>query len=197
MSHNPNDHPQTTEDSAFWRGDHSTLWVLIVMFVWLIAASALLIDLDRGTLAWILFTGALLGAWLLPVLLLVPRFASSGSHAQRRPSGGLGPTPQPPHSGGTPAAPQGTLEDSGGQGQGSAGTTGSNIQQPGAARKAMNQQGGGSGGSGSNTPPPGSSGTNPPQQAGGANAPSGQPNQSSAVEQQLLDASGPPEEPVQ
>ncbi|MDQ6905225.1 MAG: hypothetical protein M3176_00205 [Chloroflexota bacterium] len=66
----------TGQMGAAWRGDLRPLWGIVIAFFGLIAAAALIIEIASGFIAWLLFAGALVIAWLLAVAILVPWSAS-------------------------------------------------------------------------------------------------------------------------
>ncbi len=73
---------QTQDDPAGWRGDYSTFWVTLLLFLGIVAGVALILEFVVGWLVWVLMGGVLLIGWLVPVLFLVPRSAGQGSDLQ-------------------------------------------------------------------------------------------------------------------
>ncbi|MDQ2807681.1 MAG: hypothetical protein M3Z04_12360 [Chloroflexota bacterium] len=79
---NANGNKQTQDDPAGWRGDYSTFWVVLLLFMGIVAGVALILEFVVGWLVWVLMGGILLMGWLVPVLFLVPRSAGQGSNLQ-------------------------------------------------------------------------------------------------------------------
>lgn len=75
--------PRRNDDTAPWRGDLLTFWVLLFEFVVLTVAVAVIIELVRGFIGWVLMALVLVICWLIPVLILVPRTVQESARSER------------------------------------------------------------------------------------------------------------------
>ena len=69
-----------TGGAADWRGDATWIRVAAIVFIVLVTLTAILITIFRGTgfWPWLVMAGAIALAWLIAVVVVIPRSAPRG-----------------------------------------------------------------------------------------------------------------------
>jgi hypothetical protein len=76
-----NRNPDSTEpqgDPAYWRGNMVTFWVWVVIEIGITVVYGIVLTFGYNVGSWLLMALALIVAWVIPVLFIIPRTAPEG-----------------------------------------------------------------------------------------------------------------------